>query len=408
MISTDFAPNETWDDAWQSVKMMFKPWLWKQGPSLKQVDWQIHQLFANNHATWFLAGRSALYSLLKTLNLPPGSKILVQGYTCEAVVLPIIVLKLKPVYVDIEKESYSMSITDLNKKLSDDCKVIIIQHTYGLVPKFREQIIKQAIGKKLIIIEDLAHGWDKDRIKNLEFRIQNYFCLLSFGRSKSLSSVFGSAILTNNKPIANALNHYSKKLQYPRKLFIFKCLLYKPISYFIKLTYDIYIGESIHYLTRKLNLLIPEITPQEKLGKYNIVFDKQYPNALAYLLLLQLNKLDHTTTTRQKIVNYYSGVFKKNAQKEKWHNKALIRYPLLVDNRNQVLNKATMEHVYFGQWYNQPIAPKQLDLNKVEYKIGSCPIAEEVCSKIINLPNNISLKTARKITRILNDVASIN
>lgn len=38
MISTDFAPNETWDDAWQSVKMMFKPWLWKQGPSLKQVD----------------------------------------------------------------------------------------------------------------------------------------------------------------------------------------------------------------------------------------------------------------------------------------------------------------------------------------------------------------------------------
>jgi len=400
MISTDFAPNESRDDAWQSIKMMLQPWRWKQGPSLKQVDWQIHQLFANDHATWFLAGRSALYHLLKALNLPSGSKILVQGYTCEAVVLPIIALGLRPVYIDIETESFSLNEHDFNKKLSDDCRVIIIQHTYGLTPKYREQIIQQAIGKKLIIIEDLAHGWDRNLVQSSNFKVQNYFCLLSFGRSKSLSSVFGSAILTNNKPIANVLDNFSKTLQYPRQLFILKCLLYKPISYLIKLTYEVYVGKFIHYLARRLNLLIPEITPQEKLGNYNIVFDKQYPNALAHLLSYQLNKFDQTTATRQKIVNYYSGVFKKNAQKEKWHNKALTRYPLIIDNRNQVLEKAKAKHIYFGQWYNQPIAPKQLDLNKVGYKIGSCPIAEDVCKKIINLPTNISLNNAQKIVNI--------
>lgn len=400
MISTDFAPNESWNDAWQSIKMMVQPRCWIQGSSLKHVDWQIQQLFANEHATWFLAGRSALYHLLKALELPSGSKILVQGYTCEAVILPILALGLQPIYVDIETESYSMNLNDFNKKLSDDCKVTIIQHTYGLTPKFREQIIQQAIGKKLIIIEDMAHGWDRKQVQSAKFKVQNYFCLLSFGRSKSLSSVFGSAILTNNKPIANQLNKLNKKLAYPNNIFILKCLLYKPVSWFIKKTYNYHIGRLFHYLVRKLNILVPEITPIEKQGNYNIVFDKQYPNALAFLLLHQLNKIDQTNSTRQKTVNYYSSVFKKTQQSNTWQDKALTRYPLLVNNRDEVIKMATDNHIYLGVWYNQPVAPKGLSLDKVKYKIGSCPIAEDVCKKIINLPTNISLNNAKKIINI--------
>lgn len=407
MISTDFAPNESWDDAWQSIKIMSQPWCWKQGSSLEQADWQIRQLFANDNATWFLAGRSALYHLLKVLSLPSGSKILIQGYTCEAVVLPIVALGLQPIYVDIETESYSMSLADFNKKLSDGCKVIIIQHTYGLTPKFRKQIIHQAIGKKLIIIEDLAHGWDADRIKNLEFRIQNYYCLLSFGRSKSLSSVFGSVILTNNKPIADKLKELTKNLPYPNNFFVLKCLLYKPIACIIKATYDCVIGKWFHYLVRKLRLLIPEITLEEKLGNYNIVFDKQYPNALAFLLLHQLNKLDQVNATRQKVVNYYSSVFKKSQQTDMWQDKALIRYPLMVNIREKVIKISAAKNVFLGQWYNQPVAPKELNLDKVKYKIGYCPIAEDVCKKIINLPTNVSIKNAEQIVKLLNDVTSI-
>lgn len=33
MISTDFAPNETWSDAWISLKLIFQPWRWKRGRS---------------------------------------------------------------------------------------------------------------------------------------------------------------------------------------------------------------------------------------------------------------------------------------------------------------------------------------------------------------------------------------
>jgi len=408
MISTDFAPNESCSDAWQSIKMIVQPWCWKQGSSLKQLNWQIQRLFANKHITWFLAGRSALYALFKALKLPSGSKILVQGYTCEAVVLPIIALGLKPVYIDIETESYSMNLNDFNHKLSDNCKAVIIQHTYGLTPKYREQIITQAIGKKLVIIEDLAHGWDRNLVQKSKIKSQNYYRLLSFGRSKSLSSVFGSAILTNNKPIADKLNELTKNLPYPKNLFILKCLLYKPISCLIKSMYDCIIGKWLHYMIRKLNLLIPEITPQEKLGNYNIVFNKQYPNALAYLLLKQMNKLDQTNAIRRKIVKYYSNAFKKSQQPNLWYDKALIRYPLVINNRDQVLKISATKNIYLGTWYSQPVAPKGLSLSKVEYKIGSCPIAENVCQKIINLPTNVSLKTAGIVVQLLNDVASIN
>src|SRR3989344_4757155 len=104
MISTDFAPNEAWDDAWISLKNLFQPWLWKKGEECQSIKQKlVSKLFPNNHigidrakmVNLFLSGRSALYYLLQSINLPKGSEVLVQAFTCEAVVLPIIGLGLK-------------------------------------------------------------------------------------------------------------------------------------------------------------------------------------------------------------------------------------------------------------------------------------------------------------------------
>ena len=117
MISTDFAPNESWDDAWESIKLLFQPWRWKKGQETELVKKEIlSKLLITNHQlriNLFLSGRSALYFLLKSLNLPKNSEVIVQAFTCEAVVLPILANNLKPVYVDIEKKTYSMDYNSL-------------------------------------------------------------------------------------------------------------------------------------------------------------------------------------------------------------------------------------------------------------------------------------------------------
>ncbi len=425
MISTDFAPNESWDDAWLSFKLLFQPWRWKSGKELIAVKTQIVKLFNVTsyilHVSLFLTGRSALYTLLKSLNLPKNSAVIVQAFTCEAVVLPIIANNLKPIYVDIESETYSMDVHKIANKLTAKSKVLILQHTFGFTPQYRNAILELAKKRGLTIIEDLAHGFDPQILKSNNLKSKVYY-LLSFGRSKSISSVFGGAIISSN----NLIIKQSNKLSYPSYWFIFRYLLYKPLTMFIKSTYDLYIGKLIHKIAILSGLLIPEITAKEKEGEYDTLLEKGYPNGLAALLSHQLKKFEQINKNRPIINAIYIRRFNEVSSrtcfgiseqmlnpasqrgKQVQHDKsALIRFPLLITNRDDVLVKLRKQNIYLGKWYDQVVAPRDLDLKRVGYKSGSCPKAEEICKNIINLPTNISEEEARKIINAFNDVKLI-
>jgi len=411
MINPNFAPNETFSDALTSFFLLFQPWRWKRGKELQQIKSLILKNFFNVsrstlYVTLFFSGRSALYHLLKNLNLKQGDEVLVQAFTCEAVVLPIVALNLKPVFVDIEKKSFSINPIDLEKKLSEKSKVLILQHTFGVTPSQREKVLSIIKQHNLVLIEDIAHG-----IKNSNFilriggqisKLKNHFYLLSFGRSKSLSSVFGGAVVANNKQIAKKLE--TLNLPYSSYSLIFKLLIYKPIAFLIKLTYNFYLGKFLHFFAKKFNLLIPEITKKEKTGEYDNLFDKKYPNALAILLLNQLKRFAKIQNQRKKMVNFYLKKLNNVIRSTLHVTQPLIRFPLLIQNRDQILKNLAKKGIFLGRWYDSPIAPKGFPLERVGYRWGSCPVAEEVCQKIINLPTNIKLKEAEKLVNTLNDV----
>jgi len=431
MISCDFAPNEAWDDAWIAFKLILQPWKWKKGKELDLIKEILLQKIYGScqkfpsrqcstcverpqdlcavgippssathkfSANLFLSGRSALNYLLKSLNLPKESEIIVQGFTCEAVVLPILANNLRPVYVDIETESFSFDPIDLEKKITSKTRTIILQHSFGITPKHREIIISIAKQHRLLLIEDIAHGFQSQKLK---VKSQKSIYLMSFGRSKAISSVFGGAIVTNNKSIARKLELIEKNLPKPNLFFIFRTVIYKPLSMVIRLTYDFLLGKIIHKLINLFAIFPPEITKKEKRGEYSSFFDKAYPNALAILLLHQLNKVDQVNKQRAKICQVYQR--KISNLKSKISNLALSRYPLLVKNRSPIITKAQKQNIFLGNWYNQPVGPASLNLAKVQYQLGSCPVAEEVCQHIINLPTNITIVSAKRIiTLILN------
>lgn len=401
MISTDFAPNESIDDALVSALLLFKPWQWKRGEATLKIKKQISRLFANKNVFLFLTGRAALYHLLNCLNLPPHIEVAIQAFTCEAVTIPIIANNLAPVYIDIETDTYSMDINDLEKKLSPKTQVIILQHTFGFIPAQRNAVLSIATKRKLLIIEDLAHGFDASLFKNDKFKTIK---LLSFGRSKALSSVFGAAVVTDNDLIVRRLTNRQNTLSYPDYVFILRLLLYKPLAMIIKSTYEAGLGKLIHKLINKLNILVPEITLKEKRGEFDNLFDKAYPNALAVLLLNQLRKFNQLHETRKRVVNYYKNHL-KNVPRSTFHVLCpLIRFPLIVSNRDEILDKAKKQNIFLGKWYDQVVAPKDLDLKKVGYRVGSCPTAEKICQKIINLPTNISENKAKIVIKFINQL----
>ena len=399
MISTDFAPNERPQDAFVSLKLIFQPWIWKEGEGGQKIKRRLRNLFFPTSPTIFLhlTGRSALFHILKSLKLEKQSEILVQAFTCEAVVLPILENKLKPKYVDITASDFSIDLKDLKKKYSSECKVLILQHTFGITPNKRTEILAFAASKNLFVIEDVAHGFDP---KLFQKEVTSSL-LMSFGRSKSFSSVFGGAIITTDQKVIKHMRQLEKIIPTASTMFLLNMALYKPLAMFIKATYDIYIGKLIHLLIRGTNLLIPEISKKEKSGSYDMLFSKSYPNLAALLLLEQLRTFNDVSDRRKQVCAFYNNALELT---NNWDTMPLIRYPYLSDNRDPIIKKLHKHNIILGTWYDQVVAPKEVSLKRLKYIKGTCPTAEKLCTQVINLPTNITLQQAKAIVTHIESV----
>jgi dTDP-4-amino-4,6-dideoxygalactose transaminase len=121
---------------------------------------------------------------------------------------------------------------------------------------------------------------------------------------------------------------------------------------------------------------------------------------LAILLLNQLKRFSKIQNQRKKIVNFYLKNLNYVSPSTLYVSQQLIRFPLLIENRDKILQNLAKKGIFLGRWYDSPVAPKGFPLDKVGYRWGSCSQAEEVCQKIINLPtNNIKLNEAKKINQ---------
>lgn len=401
MIATDFASNESGRDALVALKLLLTPYRWKRGSALEEVRMAIGDMFSLDatSVSFFLSGRAAIHAVLRALLLPDKAEIIVTGFTCEAVVLPILALGLKPIYVDIEADTYALKTAEIRKHISAKTKVLMLQHTFGMSPKFRSELLSLAKQHKLIVIEDLAHGFDtslmaSDRSGSIK--------ILSFGRSKALSSVYGGAVITNDKDLSQRIGAYASSLSYPSWRFIKQVLLYKIFGVVVKATYDWYLGKALHALLKVFHVLPPEINRTEKYGTYDPWLERAYPNALAVLLQSQLQHAGAVASQRKKNIDLYQNAFGVSLTSD-----PVARFPLLVESPKDVLKAAAKQHVYLGNWYVQPVAPKELVLSKVHYKTGSCPVAERVCKHIINLPTTISQRDAQRIIDIVKNTTTV-
>src|SRR3989344_2306906 len=111
-ISISLSPNIEPDDVGLVLKLIFSPWKWKnpsknsgQGENvIEKLEGEFKKYIGVKYAFSFNSGRSALYAILKALNLPKNSEVLLQAFTCNAVPNPILWAELNPVYVDCDND----------------------------------------------------------------------------------------------------------------------------------------------------------------------------------------------------------------------------------------------------------------------------------------------------------------
>jgi len=397
MIFSEFAPNETSRDALLATKILFQPWRWRKGKEIHNLKRRLKSRFftPDTNISLFLTGRAALYQYLSSLHLHPTDEVLIQAFTCEAVILPILEHELKPVYVDVNETDFSMNWEDLEKKYTPRARVLIIQHTFGITPKDRKKLIAFAKFHKLHLIEDVSHGFQKTLFQKKQYR---GVVLMSFGRSKIFSSVFGGAIAIRGVRAGKALRIGEKSIPNPSVWIILQIIFYKITAAIIKSTYHIMIGKVIHFLFKQFDLIKPEVTKQEKNGHFNYTFLRTFPNCAAVFMLEQLNRFNDVALKRKRVSQFYDTKLHQRTAK----SLGLLRYPVLCDNPNKVKNRALKHHIQLGRWYSKVVAPDELDLKLVKYTVGSCPVAESLSNQVINLPTNITIPNAKRIVAIVN------
>lgn len=398
--SQNFAPNETFEP-YITIPGVIKRSISKEDQNLIAVlEKRILETFfptsQNSFSCMmFFSGRSALYHLLRSLDLEKNAEVIIQSFTCTAVASPIIHAGFKPVYADIEANDFSAQYDSILSKVTDLTKVIVLQHTFGIIPTNREKIISLCRERKIFLIEDLAHGLDPDTYKTPE-NFDDHAVLLSFGRSKLISSVFGACVATPNNKLKTNLRIAQKSLPKASKSLVSQCVAYKYLTPVIKSAFSIsqFLGKSLHYTADLLHIFPDEVVGQEKMGNFYSPFDCKYPGILSEILLFELVRLPKVLERNRKNAQLYT--HELNTQ----NKNPILRFPYICSDNEQkrkVLSHFKQRGIILGTWYESPVAPIDADLMKLGYNSGDCPACENICKRIVNLPLCVDTNLANMI-----------
>ena len=422
-ISISLSPNTEKDDINLALKLIFQPWKWKKGAGEEKLEDEFKKYLGLKHAFSFNSGRSGLLAILKSLELPTGSGVLLQAFTCNAAANPIIWAGLKPIYVDCNENDFNINISDLKQKIGPNSRVLMVQHTFGLPANMDEinAIVRDPKGTpNLILIEDCAHALGAEyRGQKVGLPTEAQWAkvgtfgkaaFFSFSRDKIISSIYGGMVVTNDDKLAQKIKQFQEKIKYPSCYWIFQQLLHPillnwiilPIYNFIDL------GKIFLILSQWFHILSKAVHWKEKRGEKPGYFPKRLPNALALLALNQFKKLDRFNNHRKQIADFYYQALRNTSlelPKEFPERKnVFLRFTIKHQNAHNIIWRAWhKENILLGDWYTTPIAPFDTKLEKMQYKLGMCPSAEKLAKITLNLPThiNISEKDLRRIIAFL-------
>lgn len=205
-----------------SIKNVIDNTSFINGPQVKQFQKQLEDYLDVKHVIPCGNGTDALQIAMMGLDLQQGDEVITADFTFAATVEVIALLKLTPVLVDVEPDTFNINIEALKKAITPKTKAIVPVHLFGQCANM-EAILEVAEAHNLYVIEDNAQaiGADytfADGTSKKAGTIGNVGTT-SFFPSKNLGCYGdGGAIFTNDDDLAHKLrgivNHGMYKRYY--------------------------------------------------------------------------------------------------------------------------------------------------------------------------------------------------
>jgi len=322
---------------------------WAVGLNIDKFEKMIAKYIGTKYCIVFNSGTSALHTVLLAHGIGKSDEVIVPSFTFIATANAPLFVGAKPVFADIEKETFGLDPIDVEKKITNKTKAILPIH-YGGCPCKIKELKETAEDHNLFLIEDAAESFGA-KVGDKMVGTFGESSMLSFCQNKIITTGDGGAIATDSSDIYER----SKLIRSHGRLEI--------SDYFSS------IG-SMDYIT---------------LG-YNF----RMSNIIAALGISQLKKVDKIIEIRRKNAKYLTERLRKevkdvippNPPDAYYH--VYQMYTIVAKHRDELMNylayKGIMTKIYFA-----PIHLTHFYKNVLKYRC-KLPVTEEVASQILTLP----------------------
>jgi len=298
-------------------------------------------------------GTDALQIALMSLGLKAGDEVITPTFTFIATAEVVALLGLTPVLVDVDFETFNISIESLKKAITPKTKAIVPVHLFGQNADM-EAILAIAKEHNLFVIEDACQSMgsvytfsDGHQIKS---GCMGDIGCTSFFPSKNLGCFGdGGAIFTNNDELAakmRAIANHGMVIRYHHDM---------------------------------------------------IGVNSRLDSIQAAVLEVKLKHLDDYCMNRQKAANFYDTVFANNDKlitptRSKQSKHVFHQYTLKLNGVNRTeLQKYLAEKSIPAMIYYPVPLHLQKAYQDVRYKAGDFPVAEKLSECVLSLPMHTEL-----------------
>lgn len=321
------------------------------GPKVTEFEKKVADYVGAKYAVAIANGTAALHAACFAAGIGEGDEVITTPITFAASANCALYCGAKPVFADIEEDSYNISPEEIRNKITDKTKAIIAVHFTGQPCKM-DEIHRIAKENNLIVIEDAAHALGAD-YKGKKVGSISDMTTFSFHPVKHITTGEGGMIVTNDEKLYERL-----------KLF------------------------RTHGITRDEKYLNKNDGPwyyeQIDLGYNYRITDIQ-----CALGISQMDKLDDFVSKRRKLVERYNEAFEhisgvKIPKQIEGCNNSYHLYVIQVEDRLEVFNKLRDAgigvNVHYIPVYKHPYYQEN------GYKDVKCPNAERYYEHCISLP----------------------
>jgi len=178
-------------------------WVSSAGKFVARFEKQFSEFCETKFGVSSTSGTTALHLALLALGIGPGDEVIVPSFTFISTANAVTFTRGKPIFVDIEPDTWNINPAEIKKAITTKTKAIIPVHIYGH-PANMDPIMDIAREYNLAVIEDAAeaHGALYKGKKVGSFGDMGIF---SFYGNKIITTGEGGMIVTDNEELAEKL-----------------------------------------------------------------------------------------------------------------------------------------------------------------------------------------------------------